>query len=159
MARDEKIVFLDVDGVTIPLSLTYYTVDNPGDRIMSNVIIGILNNLCKKTGAKIVTNTTHNIDHPGQPSIKEVLIAQGLQEEHFHQNHKTDYGVTNVHRMMSIKKWLIENGEPENWIAFDDEQFTDDPNLILIDRDVGITLKDMWKAMERFGVKRHFLEI
>jgi hypothetical protein len=60
--------------------------------------------------------------------------------------------------MRSIKKWLLENGGPD-WIAFDDESFTDDPRLILVDRDAGITLINMWQALEKFGVKKHFSEI
>ena len=155
---EEKIIFLDMDGVTIPLALSYFLDTNPGDRIMSNVVIGILNNICQKTNAKIVTNTTHNIDHQGQPSIREVLIRNGLKAEFLHENSKTDFGVNNMNRMVSIRKWLLENGEPENWVAIDDEHFTDSPNLILVDRDVGITLKDMYKVMEKFGVKKHFLE-
>ncbi len=157
--KDDKIIFLDMDGPCIPTSLVFFLETNPGDRIMSNVVIGMINNICKRTGAKLVTNTTHNIDHQGQLTIREALIQNGVKEEFFHENHKTDYGVTNSNRMKSINKWLIENGEPKNWVAVDDENFTDVDNLVLIDRDNGITLKDMHKIMEKFGVKRNFLEI
>jgi hypothetical protein len=153
----ENILFLDIDGPMIPLALTYYLIDNPGDRIMSNVCVGILNNICRKTEAKIVTNTTHNIDHPGQATIREILIRNGVKEEYFHKDHKTIYGVETHNRMKAIDLWLYLHDNP-NWVALDDEIFTDNPNLIPIDRDKGLDLAAMWKTMDKFGIKRHFLE-
>lgn len=144
----QRIIFLDIDGPVI--NTPCYWVDSRASTqraIMNTQSIGILNQLCKIAGAKIVTNSTHNtwpVRETGR-SLKQDLVKWGIPETNFHETWRTSYpwpkdriGATNrSRRMWGIQEWIDEHGECD-WICFDDEVFTDDPRLFVIDFDRGI---------------------
>lgn len=153
------IVFLDIDGVTIPNSMFYFDPAASRNRTMSNTSIGLLNWICKKSGAKIVTNTTHNnyISLENE-NLRQALIRNGLEENNLHSEWHTTYNISCDSRMKAIEYWLIKNHlENIRWVCFDDTQFTKQHNLILTDPDDGLLLHHAVTALAKFGIHHKIL--
>lgn len=158
----ERIIFLDIDGPIIPAPLYFIDSTIGFDRhIINTVGLGLLIDLCEQTGAKIVFNTSHNIitsERGGvERTIKEDMIFHGLPEKHIHASWKTRFPNLFVQRFPAIKDWISHHETKENkidWVCFDDENFTSLKNLILVDFETGITLKNIEDAFAFFGVER-----
>lgn len=156
----QKIIFLDIDGPVI--NTPCYWVDWQASlerTVMNTQAIGILNRLCTLSGAYVVTNSTHNnVTVQNGNDLRQSLIEWGLFESHIHKNWRTTmpwpYGRLSAssrsRRMWGIEDWMEDNGEAD-WICFDDEPFTDNPRLFVIDFDRGIdydTYLDVCKYWE-----------
>jgi len=149
----QKVLFLDVDGPLIP-STTFFV--NPAaskHRHLSPYAVAIVNRLCEDAKAKIVMNTYHNSDGL---KLRDDLLVNGIKEEVLHPEWQTKYphGLLSAEmatRLAAIQEWEARNGEAD-WLAFDDSHFTQDPRLILVDFDAGITTKEYMKARKAWGL-------
>lgn len=150
-----KVIFLDVDGPIIPVSL--YSLDKGCSAtrgIMSTTAIGFVQRMCDMYQYKLVMNSSHNyMDLPN--SLRDDLIRFKFNPDHFHHYWRTKYPYTKkttedflTPRMRSIVEWISTYGPIENWVCFDDENFTSLPNLVLIDFNDGITYEKYLKAIE-----------
>ncbi|UIS25288.1 hypothetical protein [Erythrobacter phage vB_EliS-L02] len=149
---EERILFLDIDGPMIPAS--YYLVDRSCShyRRFPETQIALLNELCERSGAKIVFNTTHNQEWEWAPPIHHALQAHGLKREHIREtNFKTRY--PSLPRDLAVAEWLAENNPDADWLALDDVRFTDDDRLIWVDADTGITLVHLNEIADRWSLK------
>jgi hypothetical protein len=152
----EKVAFLDIDGPMIPSGQFLINRMCSWQRDFPAIPIACMNALCERSGAKIVLNTTHNNPIDGVPDIQEMLIRAGLKAEHFHKDAKTSYPNNSIHggrRMLAIDGWLDDHPEVTHWVAFDDANFTDKKNLILIDMDSGIHVGHLNRALGILGGK------
>jgi Swiss Army Knife RNA repair-like protein len=114
--------------------------------------IVVLNNICAQTGAKIVFNTTHNLPLENVPDIEQAIVAHGLDKAHLHPTDvKTQYP-TIFCRKTAVDEWLGRHPETAVWIALDDELFTTDSNLILVNGKRGLTRSHLRKAVSVFDV-------
>ncbi len=147
-----RLIFLDIDGPMIPSSMFFIDEMASWDRVFSPISIAILNALVEKTGAKIVTNSSHNSLLTGNNDLNVDLINAGVPANSFHKNWRTEY--PSYPRDASLKKWLVDNDcRDADWICFDDVQFTDDDRLILVDFDTGLTTVHYNLAMKKFGLE------
>jgi hypothetical protein len=164
----QRIVFLDVDGPLINTPMFYVDLQCSLKRTVFNTqAIGYVIQLCKIADAKIVMNSTHNTHMINDPltakerSIKDDMIYWKVPAELFHENYHTEYPFprgrkfsdhSTRNRMLSIENWMDDNEEVD-WIAFDDEKFTDDFRLILIDFERGIDHAAYKKALKFWELK------
>lgn len=165
----QKIIFLDIDGPVI--NTPCYWVDAYASlqrSVMNTQSIGIVNHLSKLSGAKIVTNSTHNnitVRETGR-TLRQDLIKWGLKEEHLHENwHSTMpwsrgrvSAESRSRRMWGIDDWIEHNGEAD-WICFDDEPFTENPRLFVIDFDRGIDYDVYLRVCTFWGMESKVLSI
>jgi HAD domain in Swiss Army Knife RNA repair proteins len=150
-----KVVFLDIDGPIINAGC--YGINKAASlsrRVMNTSAIGWVNILCEFSEAKLVTNSTHNRDDATMSvrDLKGDLINWGLKKEYFHEDWRTKYATTLFDRHVAIQHWLDKNGD-HDWVCFDDYFFKDDPRLVLVDMNDGITYNDFKKAAEIFGIE------
>lgn len=145
----ERVIFLDIDGPMIPTTMFLWNPSASFARQFPKTTLGAMNYLCRKSGAKIVLNTTHNTPANDAPDIEVSLAAQGLNPDHFHDDLKTRYPA--LPRDVAVKEWLAEHPGVD-WVAFDDVRFTEDDRLIWIDPDQGITTAHVNQALERWGI-------
>jgi hypothetical protein len=159
----QKIIFLDIDGPVI--NTPCYWVDTSASvqrSVMNTQAIGIVNQLSKLSGAKIVTNSTHNnlTVHETGRNLKQDLIKWGLMEELLHENWHTTMprprrrvsAENSSKRMWGIDDWIEHNGEAD-WICFDDEPFTENPRLFVIDFVRGIDYDVYLKVCAFWNIK------
>lgn len=153
-----KIVFLDIDGPVIDIDSPVIASEL---RLTHNPqSIEMLNELCWKTGAKIVTNSMHNYNVPYDSTLRDDLIKWGVDEDYIHDQWRTifphvDYSKVNspvrgIGRLVAIETWLAENGNYD-WICFDDRKFTDSHRLIHIEDGLGIREHHVEQALEVFS--------
>ena len=145
----ERVIFLDIDGPMIPCAM--YLIDHLCSikRMMSPPAVAVLKELCKRTGAKVVFNTTHNSPTGEAPDIEVALQMAGLPAECIHPTApKTRY--PSLPRDLAVKEWLAAHPGAD-WIALDDVKFTDDPRLILIHPDEGLHTGHLNDALEHYG--------
>lgn len=165
----QKIIFIDIDGPIINTPI--YSVDprcSMERSTMNTQAIGYICELVKLSDAKIVTNSTHNTHDvedllTGEKrTLKQDLIKWGLKEEWFHENWHTSYPFpngsrfsehTSHRRMKAIDEWQEVNGEVD-WVCFDDEPFTEDPRLVVIDFERGIDFDAFSVALKQWNLKR-----
>ena len=161
---ENKIIFLDIDGPIIPITVDPY---DSLFRLKHNYdSILYLNNLCFRTGAKIVTNSMHNYEDFRDGTLKDDLIKWGIKPEYFHDEWKTifphiDYSkvtskVRGIGRLIAINHWLSFY-DTDKWVCFDDRLFTDLPNLIHIEDGLGIKETHFQRAMDILGKKKEFM--
>ena len=153
-----KIIFLDIDGPIISTDVD--TVDSELRITHIPETIDLLNELCKYTGAKIVTNSSHNYNDIEGYTLKDDLIAWGLDADNFHENWRTifpyiDYSkiqsnIRGIGRFFAIDKWQEVNGACD-WVCFDDRKFTVSFRLILIENAEGIKREHIDRAIEILG--------
>lgn len=162
-------MFLDIDGPII--NTPCYYIDgfcSIKRTVMNTQAIGYVMRLAELANAYVVCNSTHNthdIDDPltgNKRDLKTDLIYWGMKPEVFHKDWRTTYpypdgmkmsGHPEGHpRMVAINHWLKKNGDYD-WIAFDDDWFTKEKNLILIDFDLGIDKKAFEKAKSFWNIK------
>jgi hypothetical protein len=133
--------------------------------VFSTTATGIINELCKLFGAKIVTNSAHNYHHSrNNNNLKQDLISVGnISADYFHKDWRTQYPfdntgsdfLDNLHnithpRMRAIQQWQEKNGNVD-WICFDDDKFTDNNRLFHVDFDEGITFNQYRAACVRWS--------
>lgn len=151
-----KIAFLDIDGPMIPSGQYLINRKCSWERDFPAIPVACINALCERSGAKIVLNTTHNNPIDGVPDIQEMLTRAGVKADHFHDSPKTIYpnvpGNCN-RRMVAVEKWLAAHPGVTHWVAFDDEKFTEEKNLIHIDMDSGIHVGHLNQALGILGGK------
>ena len=147
-----KIIFLDIDGPMIPATMFLIERDCSFERKFPPTTIAVLNEICKRTEAKIVFNTTHNTPFDGVPDIEVALVNQGLNKDYLHPTDlKTQY--PQYPRDLAVKVWLRRHPEVTDWIALDDVRFTEEPNLIWVDPDAGLHTGHLQSAIEKLGGK------
>ena len=155
-----KVIFCDLDGPII--STSCYAFSNSASMFRSSMntnALGFLIRLCRDSGAKLVTNSTHNYHITPTGNLREDMILFGVPQELFHEDWRTIYGFqehlcdeSSKTRMESINYWLKNNGE-HSWICFDDYKFTEDSRLILVDFDDGIQYNHYCQALKLFGIE------
>lgn len=145
-----RVLFVDVDGPLIPSGM-YLVHPTPSyERVFSPIAVAVLKKMIESSKAKIVMNTTHNLD--GQ-KLKDDLLKVGFKEEDFGLPWKTDYPVSHG-RTGSIEEWLKNQSEKNiEWVALDDEDFTSSDKLILIDFDEGLHLRHYNKLSKLWNFK------
>jgi len=147
-----KVVFVDIDGPMNPATMYLVNPHCSLDRKFPPTTIAVLNRLCEATGAKVVFNTTHNVDNPAVANIDEAIVAAGLHPRHINYgDHKTDY--PDVDRDQAVSRWLARNPHVTEWVAIDDHKFTDDPRLVLVDPDAGVHVGHLNDAIKILGGK------
>lgn len=153
-----NIIFLDIDGVVICTPQYAFDPMCSWERTHFNTnAIGWLKILLKHIpDCRIVLNTTHNKQFDGVEDIKIILIRQGIPFDAFHKDDRTRYPY--IARDLAVKEWLASHKNYiDEWIAFDDCDFTEEENLILLDPDDGIDRKAFEKALSHFGITDKFL--
>ena len=153
MGDETKIVFLDIDGPMIPA--TMFLVDRmcSWHRVFPPTTVAVVKELCERTGAKIVFNTTHNRPFDGVPNIDAALVAHGLDAAHLHSTDRhTLY--PDIDRKAAVAEWLHRHPEVSEWVALDDVKFTDDERLIFVDSDAGLHVGHLNLAIDRLGGKQ-----
>jgi HAD domain in Swiss Army Knife RNA repair proteins len=155
-----KIIFLDIDGPIINTPLYYINPMVSFRRThMNTAALGWISFLCKKTGAKIVCNSSHNyhhVDNLDERDLKSDLCTIGrLDPDWFHPKWRTTYPYSRgeYRRSAAILDWLDENKDPEvvSWVAFDDdwENFSEHHqinNLAKVVFEEGITTENALRA-------------
>lgn len=169
----ERILFVDVDGPLINTPCYYINHLASIEREVFNTqALGYLIELSKKADAKIVMNSTHNTfavpretadQKPYDSDLRTDMVKWGVPEELFHKDWRTTYPwppeskfseASESRRQRAINLWIEKNGIVD-WIALDDEYFTEDPRLILVDFDRGIDydiyrkVKEFWKIEKK----------
>lgn len=127
----DKILFLDIDGVFIPRRA--YFMAHQSKPIVSEFdpcVVGMVNDICKRTGAKLVIHSSwlrsslsflsHKFD--GQdPTVKNWMVRQGLKEEYFHEDCEAKWRMSG-HRWLAIADWLTDHeGQVEDYRILEDE--------------------------------------
>lgn len=138
-----RALFLDIDGVMVPSSVAF-----EGNRKFNRCgapsnIVALLRYFVNESGAKVVTNTTHN----GSPHLSNAL-GDWLGSDAV--IGRTDY--PSVGRKEAVQTFLATHPEITEWVAFDDADWGHE-NLILCDCDAGLTLRQVNEALGRFGIK------
>lgn len=151
-----KILFLDIDGPMIPGRLYFdrnMTYCNDRDCfIYDPVAVSMVNKICKTTGAKIVFNTAHNSNGP-MNGVKGVIyqgLVNGIHAKNIHKEGHTLFPAK-LSREGGITNWIEVFGPVEKYCIIDDENFTDDSNLINVDFDIGMTFLTYKKAIDILG--------
>jgi hypothetical protein len=156
-----KIIFLDIDGV---LNHEQFYKERYEKRYEEGAIahpysevdpksVANLNNLCKETGAKVVISSTWR--HSGLDYCKDVLEFHGFTGEIIDITPDGRGGMTL--RGNEILQWTKNNekllGEPyynfNEYVILDDDSdmlYWQRNNFLLIDRFVGLTMGDVFRA-------------
>jgi hypothetical protein len=143
-----RIIFLDIDGPMIPFSMFLIDRNCSFGRNIAPIPAAILKELCLRSGAKVVFNTTHNLNRQGDTDIVDAVCNAGLPRDAVHPDRKTRY--PDLPRAQAVIEWLHRHPETDDWIAFDDAKFTEADNLIWIDPDAGLHLAHMNQALDRW---------
>ena len=120
-------------------------------RITSDSVV-LLNEICIVSGAKVVFNTTHSILLKNVPNIEHAIVTSGLDPNHLHPTDpKTRYPEI-IDRRAAVEEWLNRHPETSMWIALDDEPFTTEHNLVLINGRRGLQHKHFLPAIRLLGL-------
>lgn len=147
----EKVIFLDIDGPMIPSTMCLVDRMASWKRRFPETTVAVIRELCERTGAKVVFNTTHNVPIPDVDDIHIALSKAGLDGAHYHADRHTLY--PQIDRALAVKEWLARHPEVEDWIALDDVKFTTDERLIFVDSDSGVTIQHLNMGIDRLGGK------
>jgi len=147
-----KVIFLDIDGPMIPA--TMFLIDRmcSWNRNFPATTIAAINRLCSDSGAKVVFNTTHNRPMADVPDIADAMVRHGFNPVHLH---PTDPHTLypDIPRDLAVKEWLARHDEVEAWVAIDDVECADAPNMILVDPDAGLHVGHLNQASLVLGGK------
>lgn len=161
----QRIVFLDIDGPIINTPMFYL---HPGASMQRTALntqaIAYVARLCKIANALVVFNSTHNTHDVPDPmtgdmrTIRTDMIRWGLNPNFIHTDWCTDYPQRYDGRLRPIQRWIdkqiAKNPDVDyDWVCFDDEKFTDDKRLIVIDFDKGIDYTAYRKAAKVWGFR------
>lgn len=147
MSKSTGVIFLDIDGVVIPATALLANRMATVELTCSPLHVNIVKELCLRTGAKIVTHTTHNRSE--DPSIKDQLIKAGLDESFFHEDWRTDY--PGKDRRDEGYLWLERHPEVTHWVALDDIDWADGEHQVIVDGDYGLSIANLNQALAYFG--------
>jgi hypothetical protein len=155
-----RVVFLDIDGPIINTGC--YSVDKQCSlqrSVMNQSAIGWVNKLCREINAYLVTNSTHSHYLVEDRTLKDDLIRFGADPSLFHDDWRTSYPdkLSGGSRLGCIGEWIDEHPGLNDWVAFDDMNFTDSRRLIVVDFDDGITYRHYSKALKQFGVRQKLI--
>lgn len=149
MAKLKKIIFLDIDGPIINTPCYFIDQDCSKYRsFMNTQAIGYLTKLVDLSGAKIVTNSTHNFYVPKKTNrnLKDDLIGWGLRPKHFHRSWRTQFAANyknpqpdELSKEEAISQWTVQNGAAD-WICIDDEEVMTDQRLFMVRFKFGLNL-------------------
>lgn len=153
-----KVIFLDVDGV-LNNSTIWESVVNPDDQI-SKEMVALVNQICDRTGAKVVFSSMWRITMP-HPEL--------------HNHLKNNFGATfevlgdtvinDKSRIFQISDWMDDNFTScnDDFIVIDDDNVYDkqppfmkkvaDKHFFQTDFRVGLTQDIADKIILRFGEK------
>ncbi len=153
-----KIIFLDFDGV---LNSQLWYVSTKGNRERDDLdkeAIGFLNNLIKKTGAKVVVSSTWRLGRSIQ-ELQDILNRNGFEGEVIDKTKDLRYGDGGAWsvRGNEIHCWLDENATKfgfsqfdfKHYVIFDDDSdmlYCQRNNFIQTDGYVGLTPTNTYKA-------------
>ena len=138
-----NIIFLDFDGplsnarVALQTGMMYWDFDP--------VTIGVLNNICDVSGAKIVCTSTRAGRTPeNYKTVCDFFEKAGLDLHNLHEDWSCQYGLQ-FSREEHIRKWLANHPEVARYSIVDDEDVKL-PNLVKVDANDGL-LTDHFRAV------------
>jgi hypothetical protein len=165
--KKQKIIFLDMDGVTLPdislitkknqniletLSVKLSEAKDGQEQLsvkkeymrkveLSKSVISLLNRACEITGAKIVLHTywRRRLD---PKEIKEKLIKSGLKRSFFHKDYSCSMKMTSE-KIHDIYSWLNNNRTRQSKYTFSDRV-----NYYEINNDKTLSEEDIQNKME-----------
>lgn len=147
-----KIIFLDIDG-PMKSGRCYANEKFRKDRKggFDPLAVALINLLCKRTGAQIVTNSTWNL----RDNLREILAGQGIKKAYLHKHLKTTYPRAfgnSYDRLQAIQWWIgyWKRIKVERWCAIDDAPIKHD-NVVLVDAENGISLDNYRQASDLLG--------
>lgn len=158
-----RIVFLDVDGPLITdacVAVDPFASHNRSK--VSTTALYWVEALCRKTGALVVMNSTHNdylVDE--RRTLRDDMVCFGFPLELFHESWRTSFGLESLRdrsvsnaRALGVESWLADYPEyRDQWVCFDDVRFTSSPRLVLVDEADGISSRHYAKALKLFGYR------
>ena len=147
-----KIIFLDIDGPMIP-SYCYLLYGNYAslNRSFSPISVGLINLLCRLDDEiKIVFNTSHNVD---EQFMLKAAIREGIVAATIHTDYMTKFPLRTLNRKEAVLEWLDEHVNITHWCYFDDANYIDHPNHILVNFDEGINAKHFEIAEKLLDIK------
>jgi len=133
MNRTHKVLFLDFDGPMIPRRAFYLPGQTYRPSKFDPVAVALLNDVLKKTGAKLVISSTWG--RLGTETVKPTLEENGISWELVHEDWVTPRTFTST-RVQEIETWLSYHREITHWASLDDE------NLDLEGKNVHVTFDD-----------------
>jgi HAD domain in Swiss Army Knife RNA repair proteins len=107
-----RIIFLDIDGPIIPNSMFLIDRSCSFKRIIPPIPVAVVKEVCRRTEAKVVFNTTHNTPINNVADIEVALIHAGLPAEYIHADMKTKYPT--LRRDDAVNEWLHRHPETED---------------------------------------------
>jgi hypothetical protein len=148
-AMSERVIFLDIDGPIIPYTMFLIDAMASHNRVIPPLTVSVVRELCKRSGAKVVFNSTHNRRWKGVHDIDVAVAKAGLPESDLHPDMRTKY--PDLDRDVAVVEWLSRHPEVRDWVAFDDCEFTEADNLIWVDPNAGLNLSHLNSALSRWG--------
>lgn len=119
MEKQNKVIFLDIDGPMIPVRAQLIQQTAGAARTFDPVATSLLLDLIKKSSAKLVISSTigvHGYDH-----CCSMLDQNGISPSMLHQDWITPRKMSS-YRIHEIVWWLDKHPETTHYVAIDDEQ-------------------------------------
>jgi len=137
-----KVVFLDIDGVLIPLDALLSENMMPDPQCVEN-----LNWLIRKTGAAIVVSSSWR--QLGYASVKGILQKWGVTGDIIDVTPESDIALAN-HRGQEIRLWLDFSPNVKAFVILDDHNDMGHLSdyLVLTAIENGLTREDVIKAAD-----------
>lgn len=160
MGNTDKIVFLDMDGVICTHRACVPRDDKGGIfTYLDPVVIDMLNDICEKTGAKIVISSSWR---KLTNEMSMVLAAAGVKQKYFFFDkdkpnggfYTNKFSLKGHLRGHEIEDWLIDNPGVTSYVILDDDSdFLDHqkPYLVQTDSYDGMGYRDYKKALMILG--------
>ena len=154
-----KIVFLDIDGVLCSPRAALALGDEGIVRRLDPVAVAMVNDICDKTGAKIVISSTWRIE---TDRMDIVLQAAGVDSKHFFfKDHDLgNFGFytprNGKNRGEEIAAWIDRHPEVTHYVILDDDSdFSDEQKKYHVKTDyINGMLYEHWQnALEILGVE------
>jgi hypothetical protein len=154
-----RILFLDIDGVFIPMRAYFMAHQTSGIvRTFDPCVVGMVNAICKDTGAKLVIHSSwvrtgfHGLTYDHEYPVMLHMLDQGIKYEYFHEISQCKYTYTGT-RWDAIADWLLNadrRGEviEDYFILEDEDQPGGFKNHIHTDFDEGFTVSDYFTILE-----------
>ncbi|HEC72062.1 MAG: HAD domain-containing protein [Candidatus Thorarchaeota archaeon] len=154
-----KIIFLDIDGVLV----TPGSLRASGGKVFSDFhppCVACLNEIIKKSNAKIVISSTWRHGHPKYFDIRSFLEEQGVKGEIIGMTRTGD----SAHRGIKIMAWLADHSNGfqvknavgqiigsdriDSYVILDDTLVRPYDNLVQTDMNDGLNPNHIKKALE-----------
>ena len=139
--RDDKIVFLDVDGV---LNCASTTQRFNGFIGIDPLKVELLNQIVREGGARIVVSSTWRNMYE-LPELIEIFRDSGLDRS-IEVIGKTGRSFSG-HRGQEITMWIYDNGIPRRWLVLDDDSDAGEgwcePHFVHTSWEHGLTTTDV----------------